>query len=84
MDQQGNEIQEPDQPTMQELLAEKEMESVYNQNTKVLDVRRLRATQVKNNPRVYLPRGRPQKEEAQFSARETLMEQTLEDYIAEN
>ena len=79
VDSDGNEIfEEGEQPTMEEMVVEKEHWEVHNATENTIDPRKLHATKIKNCPRVYIPKGRPAKEEAQFCTRDTMIDKEIQ------
>ena len=53
---------------------------VYDTDRKVLDFRRQKATNLRDNPRVYLPTPSPQKEELIMGAKEVYRQEAVETY----
>ena len=66
------EFGEPDEPTDEEIFEEHRDRLTYNPETKVIDFRNLKVTDIKDCPRLQLPAPRNQEEELDFKAKETL------------
>ena len=55
---------------------------VSNPDPNVIDWRHLKATDIRNNLRVYLPKSRPRDEELEFAAKEHAYNQVFKSYIS--
>ena len=86
-DTQGNEVtpkEDLDPKPIDEILEENQSREMFNHQTKTLNFRNLRPTEVKNNPRTHLPKPRSTKEEAEFMTRDTLTGREFKEYIDNN
>ena len=73
MDSKGHVIWDPDPPkTDEEIVNDHLEEEVFDPTTKTIDFRKIRPTNVKNNPKVIMPDPRPPVEEAHLLTRRTL------------
>ena len=55
------EASEPEQlPTPKDLIEQEQVRELYNPDTKTLNFNKLKATDTVNNPRIHLPKPRPQ------------------------
>ena len=66
---------------MDQDITEQSPREVYNPDTKILDYRRLKATDMVDNPRVELPPPRPQTEEQTLAAKELIWQDKIKKYI---
>ena len=66
---------------MDQDITEQSTRETYNPDTKIMDYRKLKATDMLSNPRVELPPPRPQKEVHTLAAKELLWEDTVKRYI---
>ena len=72
--QDGEEVtQEEEGKTMEDAVQEEAHRELYNPSRKTLNLRNMRPSQVKNNPRVVLSKPRHQKEEHEFATRNTMI-----------
>lgn len=67
--------------TEEEKVEEESHREVFNPKSKTMDFRKVRATDVKSNPRVMLPRARTPKEEAGLLSRQSRAEDITSEYI---
>ena len=66
----GDDITEPEESkTMDEQIAEEGFREIYDPKLGILDFRKLRPTDIKNNPRAKLCKSRPPREEAELETR---------------
>ena len=65
---------------MKQDLLENQSREVYNPESKVLDFRKLRVTDMTDNPRVCMPIPRPQDEEKVLGAKELVWQDIIEKY----
>ena len=84
LEEQDKEKPEPEEQTMKREVEENSCREVYNGDTKTLDFRRLRATDMDNNPRVGLPPPRPDKEEDVLGAKELIWSDITMSFIKKN
>ena len=83
MDDKGDLIWDPDDPqTDEEVVLQNNQNGVYDPITKTIDFTMLKATLIKNNPRVKMPTPRPAIEEAQILTRRTMAQAIATDFIA--
>ena len=74
----GEDVTPPEEPlSMEQQVKEQEYREVYNKDTKTLDFRKLRPTDVKSNPRVCLPTPGPPKQEAEIQVRDEVEERVI-------
>ena len=82
VDEEGNVVWDPQDPMSDEqVVLENNQNEIYDPITKKLDFRKLRATLIKNNPRVKMPRARPPLEEAQILTRRTMAHKLATEFI---
>ena len=74
------ERQETEEERIERETQEEAHRETYDETTKTLDLRKVRVTDMKDNPRVELPPPRPPKEEAVMTAKEMLWNEAIEDY----
>ena len=67
-----------------QLLEEERYRENFNPETKSQNYKKLRATDVKNNQRVYLPDPRPVKEEADLRYRGSVIDKVVKEYTKNN
>ena len=65
------------------MVLENENREYFNPETKVIDFRKIKATDLRDNPRVILPKPRPPGEEIELIVQEQIWQTTIEKY-AEN
>ena len=65
---------EPEQ-TDDQIIAEEAPRCIYDEDSKVFDLRKIKATDLRDCPRLQLPAARPQEEELMISAKEHLWSQ---------
>ena len=65
---------------MEDEITENSSREVFDRGNKVLDFRKLRVTDMKDNPRVQLPSPRPPAEETVMGAKELLWKEVTEKY----
>ena len=83
VDEKGDVIWDPEDPqTDEEVVLQNNQNEVYDPITKTIDFRKLKATLIKNNPRVKMPKPRPAIEEAQILTRRTMTQAIATDFIA--
>ena len=75
---------ETEQMRMEREVEEESHREVYNEVDKTLDFRKVRVTDMKDNPRVVLPPPRPPQEEAVLTAKELLWNEAIQDYSRKN
>ena len=73
----------PEEQIIQDI-TENSSREVYDRGSKVLDFRKLKVYDMKDNPRVQLPPPRPPKEERVLEAKEFMWNETLERFISSN
>ena len=73
-----------EEQTDEEIIREEEHRMVFNPDSKVMDLRRLRTTDIKDCPRLILPPARPQTEEMEMAAKEQLWLQRYSQYMSLN
>ena len=74
------EEKESEKSKMEREIREESSREIYDPERKCLDFRKLRVTDMVNNPRVELPHPRPQRKERIMGAKETLWEETVLEY----
>ena len=74
-DQDLEEFGEQPEPTEDEIIEEHRSRVMYDPDKKSLDFRNLRATDLKDFPRLHLPPTRPQQEELVLATKETIWKQ---------
>ena len=57
---------------------------MFNPDTKVLDMAKLRPTDLRDAPRLYLPKPRPQREECLIQAKRQMYITATKEYIKSN
>ena len=65
-------------------ILENQSREVYSPETQTADFRKLRVTDMKDNPRVFLPKPRPPGEERVMASKDVLREEAIQAYIYEN
>ena len=84
-DKQGNEIiEEKENKTMEQMVQEESHREIWDPNTNTIDFKKVRASDVRNNPRVVIPKARNVKEEAELAARTMMIEDEVKKFIMEN
>ena len=78
----GEEVTEPEGPkSMEEKINENGHRELYDPINHTMDHRKLRASDIKANPRLILPGPRPVTEEAELTTRATLLEKETKEYL---
>ena len=77
----GDECQDTPEQRMDQDITEQSTREVFNPETKTLDYRKQKVTDMIDNPRVELPPPRPQKEEDTLAAKELLWQDNIRKYI---
>ena len=77
-------VEEEEVKTDEQILEENKYRETYDPDTKTIDFRKVRATDVKNNPRVCLPPARPVREEAEFMSRNVMVDKVTERFMNNN
>ena len=83
IDEKGDLILEEDDEVYREdkeVVEENRCNEVYDPERKEVNFTKVRATNIKSNPRVQMPGSRPAREEAQLAARTSLIENTVNQY----
>ena len=75
---------EDTQESPEELLQDNLHRETYNPNTKTLNFRNTRATDIKNNPRVYQAKDRPVREELELGARRAMIGERTRRFLSES
>ena len=81
---QALEAGEPEVPDDATIVERNLNREVYNPTDKSIDFGKLRATDLQNNPRIYLPKPRPDREEIELAARAHLMKQATLTYMQQH
>ena len=66
---------------MDEILKEESQREKFDRDKKVINFKGMRASDVKSNSRVTLPRPRSDKEEPELETKTTLLNQEVQEYI---
>ena len=82
LEEETNGPQEP--PSDEEIVRDNEEREIFNPTRNTLDFRRLRATDLRDCPRLCLPGPRPQREEALLHAKEVIWQETISNYRRNN
>ena len=85
-DEKGNEIvmEKEEKKTMEQRIVEEEHREVFNPQTKTVDFRKVRASDVKNNPRAIMAKPTNVRSEAEFEARRQMVEDTVNNFLMEH
>ena len=67
-----------------ETIAEHQNRETFDPDTNIVDWRKHKATDMRNNPKVYLPKARPVQEELELGAKEFIYTKTIQKYIDAN
>ena len=82
-DQKTDEETYGEEETDEQVIMENENREIYNPDTKTLNFNKLKATDMKDCPRVGLPGPRPKKEEELMNAKEVIWSEEIENYKRE-